>query len=327
MAHLDPEARSTTRSIVLGITLGVVYGLIFRWLVTAQGQAYFRPMSITFLALVPCGMGFATIFPNKRPTLGEAICLPWLGAGIATVVTAVIGWEGAICIAMLTPLMMITTSLGGLLAYLLRRAIRTDAAALVLFLPLAAGPIEQRIEAPIDVRRVETSIEIDASADIVWSQIESVPEIRPEEEPFALYRAMGFPRPLSAVIDRPGVGGVREARFDGGVLFLEKVTVWEPGRRLEFTIDAQEHLIPPTTLDEHVTIGGPYFDVLTGTYEIEARPGGGVVLHLASELRVSTTFNMYAGWWADLVMASIQDHILAIVKARSERIAHGPAGR
>lgn len=105
------------------------------------------------------------------------------------------------------------------------------------------------------------------------------------------------------------------------------MTAWEPGRKLAFTIDAQEHLIPPTTLDEHVTIGGPYFDGLPGTYAIEPRPEGGVVLHLASEMRVSTTINLYAGWWADRVMASIRDHILAIVKARSERLAVGPAPR
>jgi hypothetical protein len=61
--------------------------------------------------------------------------------------------------------------------------------------------------------------------------------------------------------------------------------------------------------------------VLSGTYEIEARPEGGVVLRLSSETRVSTTFNAYAGCWADRVMRSIQEHILTIVKARSERRA------
>ena len=321
MAHLDPDARSTTRSIVLGIALGVGYGLFFRLMASPGNNGFIGPMSLTFLALVPFGMGFATVFPNKTPSLMEAIFLPWLGCGISTVITMVIGWEGAICVAMLAPLMLVASSVGGLIAYFARRASRGGAAAAILFVPFATGPLERRVEAPIDVRRVATSIEIDASPDVVWSQIESVPEIRPEEEPFALYRAMGFPRPLSAVIDRPGVGGVRQARFEGGVLFLEVVTDWQPGRRLAFTIDAQEHLIPPTTLDEHVTIGGPYFDVLTGTYEIEARADGRVVLHLASEMRVSTTFNLYAGWWADRVMASIQDHILGLVKARSERIA------
>lgn len=301
--------------------MGVGYGLILRWFATANGASFFGPMSLTFLGLVPVGTGFATIFPNKQPSLLEAICLPWVGAALATSATMLIGWEGAICVAMLAPGMMVACSIGGLAAYLARRWTRSNAAVAILFLPLATGPLEQRLVPPVDVHRVATSIAIDASPDVVWSQIESVPEIRPEEEPFALYRAMGFPRPLSAVLDRPGVGGVRQARFEGGVLFLETVTTWEPGRKLAFTIDAQEQLIPPTTLDEHVTIGGPYFDVLTGTYEIEARPGGGVVLHLASELRVSTTFNLYAGWWADRVMASIQDHILEIVKARCERIA------
>ncbi len=325
MAHLDPDDRSTKRSIWFGVALGVVYGVFFRWMTGPFGIT--EPVSLTFLALVPLAMGFATIFPHKESSLAEAIFIPWIGCALAVGLMMVIGWEGLICVLMLAPLMMVVSSIGGLIAHALQRSRARNASAAILLVPLATGPLEQRIEAPIDVRRVETSIAIDASPDVVWSQIESVPEIRPEEEPFALYRWMGFPRPLSAVIDRPGVGGVRQARFEGGVLFLEVVTDWQPGRRLSFTIDAQEHLIPPTTLDEHVTIGGPYFDVLTGTYVIEERPEGGVVLHLASETRVSTTFNLYAGWWADRVMASIQEHILAIVKARCERIAAGSRGR
>lgn len=312
---------------LLGLGLGIAYGIVFRWFATIEARPFITPMSITFMALVPIGIGFATIFPSRTPTVLEAIFLPWLGSGIATLVTAIIEWEGLICILMLAPLMMVASSIGGLIALAARRRANSNAAAAILVVPLAAGPIEQGFTPPIEVRRVENSIAIDASPDIAWSQIESVPEIRPEEEPFAIYRVMGFPRPISAVIDRPGVGGVRQARFAGGVLFLETVTDWQPGRRLAFTIDAQEHLIPPTTLDEHVTIGGPYFDVLNGTYEIESRPEGGIVLHLASEVRVSTTFNVYAGMWTDIVMSSIQEHILAIVKARCERLAASASAR
>jgi hypothetical protein len=72
---------------------------------------------------------------------------------------------------------------------------------------------------------------------------------------------------------------------------LETVTDWVPERRLRFTIAAQTDSIPASTLDEHVTIGGPYFDVLSGRYDIRAAPNGGVVLDLTSELRVSTHFN------------------------------------
>ena len=72
------------------------------------------------------------------------------------------------------------------------------------------------------------------------------------------------------------------------------------------------------TLDPHVTIGGPFFDVLTGTYTIEPLPGGKVRLHLASRHRISTRFNVYSGLWADAIMRSIQDNILEVIRRRCE---------
>jgi hypothetical protein len=325
LAHLDPDDRTMLRALVLGVVVGVVYGLLVRWV--AGHDDLLAVMTLAFVVLVPLAMGFATMMPNRSPTPGEAIFLPWIAVALGNACALVIGWEGVICVVLLTPAMLVMSSFGGLIAYALRRSKLRDAAGALVVLPFAVGPLESRFEPPVDVRRVTSQIEIDAAPDVVWSQIESVPEIRPDEQPPALYLAIGFPRPLSAVIDRPGAGGVREARFEGGVLFLEKVTDWQPGRRLSFTIDAQEHLIPPTTLDEHVTIGGPYFDVLTGTYEIEPLENGRVRLHLASELRVSTNFNFYAGWWADVIMGSIQENILEIVKARAEPLAAAPRPR
>jgi hypothetical protein len=146
-----------------------------------------------------------------------------------------------------------------------------------------------------------------------------VPLIRPEEQHPALFTRLGFPRPLSATISRPGVGAIRHARFEGGVLFLETVTDWVPERLLRFTIAAQTDSIPPSTLDRHVTIGGPYFDVLSGRYNIQRDSSGGVTLHLTSELRVSTHFNFYAAIWADAIMQSIQLNILEVIRARAER--------
>jgi len=325
MAYLNPDNPTMGRAMGLGVAVGVVYGLLVRW--AADDGQIMTVMSFAFVALVPLAIGFAALMPNRSPSAWEAILIPWIAVVFANVCALAIGWEGAICVVLLTPAMLVLSSLGGLIAYALRRSKLRDAAGAIVVLPLAAGSLESRVEPPVDLRRVTSEIVIEAPADVVWSQIESVPEIRPEEQPPALYLAIGFPRPLSAVIDRPGVGGVREARFEGGVLFLEKVTDWQPGRRLAFTIDAQEHLIPPTTLDEHVTIGGPYFDVLTGTYQIEPLGEGRVRLHLASELRISTNFNFYAGWWADLIMASIQENILEIVKARSERLAAAARAR
>jgi hypothetical protein len=112
--------------------------------------------------------------------------------------------------------------------------------------------------------------------------------------------------------------GVRNATFTGGLNFLEKVDVWEPEQRLGFTITAETDLIPPTTLDEHVRVGGPYFDVLRGEYRLESIGNGTIRLHLSSRHRVSTDFNWYAHLWTDAIMSDLQKRILFVIRQRCE---------
>ncbi|HEY6373634.1 MAG TPA: hypothetical protein VIX37_23870 [Candidatus Sulfotelmatobacter sp.] len=78
------------------------------------------------------------------------------------------------------------------------------------------------------------------------------------------------------------------------MLFIEAIDVWDPERRLGFSIRAQADQIPPTTCDEHVTVGGQFFDVLHGEYMLEPLSHGTTRLHLTSFSRVSTDFNWYA---------------------------------
>jgi len=117
---------------------------------------------------------------------------------------------------------------------------------------------------------------------------------------------------------------VRHATFERGVLFVETITVWEPERALAFAIRADP--VPPETLDQHVTVGGPYFDVLEGRYRIEPIAPGRVRLHLASRHRLSTHFNFYSGLWTDAIMRQTQVYILDVIRRRAEA-APGDRGR
>jgi len=114
---------------------------------------------------------------------------------------------------------------------------------------------------------------------------------------------------------------VRRASFAGGVLFTETVDVWEPQQRLAFSIRADSAQIPDTTFDEHMRVGGVYFDVLRGEYRIEQLSDDRVRLHLSSRHRLSTDFNWYAGMWTDAMMSDMQRSILQVIKARCERAA------
>ena len=105
---------------------------------------------------------------------------------------------------------------------------------------------------------------------------------------------------------------------------METIDTWEPLHRLGFSIRAQADAIPRTTLDDHVTIGGQYFDVLHGEYRIEPLANGAVLLHLSSQHRLTTDFNWYAHLWTDAVMSDLQQRILLVVKNRAESAATEP---
>ena len=91
-----------------------------------------------------------------------------------------------------------------------------------------------------------------------------------------------------------------------------------PTHLMIFSIKANPHEIPSATLDEHVVIGGEFFDVLNGTYELEKLGVNKYRLHLYSHFQLTTTFNFYAGIWAKWIMKDIQNNILLVIKKRAE---------
>ena len=87
---------------------------------------------------------------------------------------------------------------------------------------------------------------------------------------------------------------------------------------MHFSITANPQDIPSTTMDKHVVIGGDYFDVLDGTYELQRLNDSVCRLHLYSHFTLRTTFNFYASWWAGWIMKDIQNNILQVIQTRSE---------
>lgn len=323
---MSATPRPSVNAYLLGTMVGVAYGLSARILAEPRefGPA-FAVMTFAFVVIVPVVIGYLTVRPVIAPTWGFRIFGPWPACMATVLMAALLGMEGMICIVMALPLMLVLASLGGALGG--AAALRANATALpiLVLLPYVVGPMERGRELPTQLAETRTTIDVAAPPNVVWPLVASVDSIRSDEERPALYTAMGFPHPVSAVIDRPSVGGVRLATFTGGLVFTEKVTDWDRGRRLRFTIRANTDAIPPSTLDPHVTIGGPYFDVMAGTYELQPLAGGGTRIVLTSEHRVTTPFNAYAAMWTDLVMRSIQSSILDIIKARAERsVSAGP---
>ena len=204
-----------------------------------------------------------------------------------------------------------------MMGWLLYHRSRNLYVSILVLLPFAVAPIEARWKAAPELVSIADSIQIAASAADVWREIASVRAIGREEVPFKWIYLLDFPRPIAATLDREGVGGQRHATFERNVSFFETVTEWEPERSLAFTIKADPDFIPHTAFDQHIIVGGRFYDVLDGRYFIEAHEGGSRLV-LTSNHRLSTPFNAYAGWWSRWVMNQVQSSILTVIKKRAE---------
>lgn len=304
------------RSAKIGIVIGMTYGLVARIVVSRERTGdTFGVMTVGFLFVVPLVMGYLTVRAIPEPSPSTKVFAPWVTCILVVLGSFVGGLEGAICIVFATPAMLVLSSLGGLVAG--SRPGRSPVAVPIAFvLPWAVLGVETGGHAPTRFVTTTTSMEIAAPATVVWPLVVSVDTIRPAERRSALFTRIGFPQPIAATLSHPGIGGVRRASFERGIVFSEAVTEWIPEKRISFTIDATT--VPPTALDEHVKIGGPFFDVLNGTYTLQPLSSSRTLLILQSRHRVSTRFNTYAGWWATRVMESIQNNILHVLKDRAE---------
>ncbi|UOQ65790.1 hypothetical protein [Hymenobacter volaticus] len=281
-------------------------------------------LMLCFLVLIPMALGATTAHftPPTAKWMWRTVWSPFLTVLLFLFTALLLHLEGLICVLIISPLFLVTACVGASLyiRFTENRPDRNKTYTLAAFalLPFLMAPVESQFAAPNELRRVENTVVIAAPIDVVWQNIIRVLPIQATDLGPSVIDKIGFPRPVEATLTHEGIGGVRHATFERGVEFIETVDVWEPQRRLSFSIVPNTATIPPTTFDEHVTIGGRFFDVLRGTYELEAVGAGHTRLILYSQQRLSTRLNPYAGLWTDYVMSEIQRRILTVIQRRCE---------
>ena len=314
------------KNIIIAIGIPVLYAVLLRLFFGLELNSwndFYQVMSISFLFVLPTIIGALTVYLSsyeKAKSIPYRIFVPWIPIFIFLAITLALSIEGWACWLMILPVFLVTASIGGLFGGYLRTQSKHNKLniSILVLLPFFIGPMESLIETIPATYRAYTYIDIDAPADKIWDNVTRVREIPKEQDRGYLTQLLGFPRPVRAELNFEGVGAYREAMFTKGLVFHETVTEYKDNKKMVFNIKAYPHEIPSTTMDKHVVIGGDYFDVLNGTYELEPLPNGLKRLHLYSHFKMNTTFNFYAGWWAKWIMKDIQNNILQIEKKRSE---------
>jgi hypothetical protein len=307
-----------------GIVVTSAYGIVsYAFLKLVLSNAWVGTMSVAFLFTLPVAIGAVSVAltpSDRRGSTWYLLGVPWISSLLMVAVAVAFFQEAIICIVMALPLLLPLVTVGAVLAFVVTRTVghqwsQRSPLLLVGLVPYLLAPIEAQITAPDSEHVVHTSVIVYAPPQVVWQQIIRVPAIKPVEQSFSPLHLLGLPKPVEATLSYEGVGAVRHASFERGLLFVETVNEWQNQRSIGFSIKRDEDSQPPEPLG---AIGGPYFDMLDGRYEVQPIGDGRTILHLTSTHRLTTRFNWYAGLWTEPIMSELQRYILEIVKARAE---------
>ncbi len=275
-----PPARANVAAIIQGMLAGmalILFGLVVSVLAFgAYGWGLF--------VLTPFAVGLTTAYLANRNGLigGARNQLLVLGAaGLGCLMLIAVALEGLMCIILAAPLGAAVALLGGAMGRRLAIAHGGGGAPLAC---VAMLPLVFALEAampPNVVLRSAASIDIAAPPAAVWRALISGEEIRPA--PGLAFR-LGLAYPIRSRLLGAGVGAERLGLFSTGIA-RERITAWEPGRRLAFAVLSQPTVM--TELSPYAEVHAPhvhgYFETLSTGFALSPLPGGGTRLTVEAD--------------------------------------------
>ena len=253
--------------------------------------------------------------PRPRSTCLATTCV---AAGMISVAFLVTAAEGIICLIMALPIAGPLMYLGSSLAYELFHAGRLPGPRMIaILLPLvliALVPFEPDHRSPVYV--AEDSIVVHASAERTWRTIVTLSDVRPAHG--LLFRT-GIACPQRTKIVAGRSGGLRVCTMSTGLL-MERIDVWQPGRRLAWraisTPPPMKELNPLADADPPHLHG--YYRNVRGEFAIERL--GPDVCRLTRRTWYSLDLAPASYWriWCDVGAAKIQRFVLEEVKRSAE---------
>lgn len=306
------------------ILAGAVFGVLLRLTFSGRAGSAWSAMAAGFIYFAPVAIGAVTVYLAERQhrrSWWYYLYAPFVATALFVCGTLLIMIEGIICAIVIIPMFAVMGSIGGLVMGVVCRMTNWPKQAVYSLgaIPLVLGLLGDLLPTPDDHGVVERSMRIAASPEVVWKHLNAATDIRPDEVGDAWAFRIGAPMPISGVTRETPQGRVRETTWGRRVHFDEVVAAqdWQPQRRIRWTYRFSPDSFPPGSLDDHVLIGGQYFDLLDTTYTLEPR-GSGTLLTMRVNYRVSTQFNLYADWVAQWLLGDFGDVILKFYKKRSE---------
>ena len=297
-----------------GIVIAVLYAffarLAFSGVIQGGGLFGLNLFSITFIWVVPIFIGWIPIIfsnPDKIITVWSSAWTPAVSVLVFFIIAFLSGNENIICLIIIALPFITGAVIGGeIIRFFIMRKRRKNGRmlySLLLLIPLLSSVIESRFPTPSEKHTFTNTTIINATPEAIWPQIIRVKEINENEYHKGLFYYSGVPRPLDATLDKDTTGGTRIGHFQGGLKFIEKVSVWEKNKKILFDITVDTASIGDNVFNRHMLKGG-HFHFIDACYELKPLGDNRTQLSLTSSYELDTKINGYATYWPALMLPS-----------------------
>jgi hypothetical protein len=325
MASPDPQPGAPFWVVRFGwlvpLACGALVGIVLRLVFSNREVEPYHAMMSSFTLLVPLLVGAVTAYVAEYVSPRSTVYYFWAAvfANMLFVLgTMIIRVEGLICIILAAPLFGIVGGIGGLVMGVICRRALAPRRALYCFAaaPLLFGAVEQNLPLAHQIRSVERVAFVAATPEKIWAQLTVAKDIRADEIGSAWMYRIGVPLPSSAITESCDGSAIRHIAMGKGIHFDQIASDWQPNQRVRWTYLFSADSFPPGALDDHVRIGGAYFDVIDTEYALQPQPGG-TQLRVTMHYRVSTPFNWYAQPLAQLLVGNFEETALQFYARRA----------
>ncbi len=325
----EKPAQSLKGRLVAGFTLALSIALTAFFLINESASYNVAFGSLWFLAILPaylCALICYIGDPKGEKPRSFYTTAPLVFAAVVIVGAIFILHEGVICLLMLAPIWL---AFGWIGAAQMRRFRNRSSDSFkvhssLLLLPLFSGAIETQIAVPHDQITLTRDIVINAAPEEIWPFAVANPHIGETEGRWTFTQnIVGLPRPRATTLKGTGVGAVRTAYWGDHVNFEERITTWQPGRKLGWTFAFTNTSMRDYT-DKHIAPDGEFLKIDTGDYTFTPIGAGKTLVTLRTVYIAKTHVNFYASLWGEILLGDVENNILAIIKDRAEA-KHGQA--
>jgi uncharacterized membrane protein YhaH (DUF805 family) len=305
-------------SALLAIGVGLAVGIAM----LAVSAATFERYGIALFFGTPFAVGALTafLFNRRYPATGrETAEVTAMTFALLAGTIFLLGTEGAVCLLMALPLVIVVGLMGGVLGRAV--ALRGGQSVMPAALALLTVPTSAALEPSggRTLHEVRSSVEVNASPEAVWRHVIAFDTI---PEPSDLVFRLGVAYPRYATLDGAGVGAVRYCVFSTGE-FVEPITAWEPDRRLAF--DVARSPAPLRELSLYAGVAPPHLDGYMrsrrGEFRLVPLPGGRTRLEGSTWYELSMAPEGYWQLFADHLVGRIHRRVLEHIEREAEAAA------